>query len=85
MGKEVLALGVAGLEDVVPIVLGGTEAAKRGVQSDHLFRHGVTGGVGIKTTIDGKALGITMQEANAGWAGLRMWIGREKQDGAASN
>ena len=57
VSKEVLALGVAGLEDVVPIVLGGTEAAKRGVQSDHLFSHGVTCGVGIKTTIDGKALG----------------------------
>ena len=55
--KEVLGLGVTGLEDVVPIVLGGTEAAKRGVQSDHLFSHGVTGGVGIKTTIDGQALG----------------------------
>ena len=57
MGKEVLGLGVAGLEDVVPIVVGGTESANRGVQSDHLFRHGVTGGVRIKTTIDGKVLG----------------------------
>ena len=51
------ALGVTGSEDVVPIVLGGTEAAKRGVQSDHLFSRGVTGDVGIKTTIDGKVLG----------------------------
>ena len=56
-GKEVLGLGVRGLEDVVPIVLGGTEAAKRGVQSDHLCSHSITGGVGIKTTIDDKALG----------------------------
>jgi hypothetical protein len=56
-GKEVPGLGVVGLEDVVPIVLGGAESAKRGVQSDHLFRHGVTCGVRIKTTVDGKVLG----------------------------
>ena len=56
-GEEVLGLDVAGLENVVPIVLGGTEAAKRGVQSDHLFRHGVTCNVRIKTTIDGKVWG----------------------------
>jgi hypothetical protein len=52
-----VALDVAGLEDVVPVVLGGTEAAKRGVQRNHLFGHGVAGGIGIKTTIDGKAMG----------------------------
>ena len=52
-----MTLAVAGLEDVVPIVLGGTEAAKRGVQRNHLFGHGVAGGIGIKTTIDGKAMG----------------------------
>ena len=55
--EEGLGLGEAELEDVVPIVLGGTASAKRGVQSDHLFRHGVTSGVGIKTAIDRKALG----------------------------
>jgi len=55
--KEVPGLGVTGPEDVVPIVLGGAEAAKRGVESDHLFSDGVAGGVGIKTAIDGKALG----------------------------
>jgi hypothetical protein len=44
---------VTGLEDVVPIVLGGTEAAKRGVESDHLFSDDVPCGVGIKTAIDG--------------------------------
>ena len=55
--KEVLALGGTGLEDVVPIVLGGTEAAKRGAQSDHLRSHSVTCGVRIETAIDGKALG----------------------------
>lgn len=46
-----------GLEDVVRIVLGGAKAAKRGVQSDHLVRHGITGGVGVKTAIDCKAPG----------------------------
>ena len=51
------ALGVVGSEEVVPIVLGGTEAAQRGVESDHLLSDGVAGGVGIKTAIDGKALG----------------------------
>jgi hypothetical protein len=56
-GEEVLGLSVAGLEEVVPIVLGGTESAKRGVQSDHLFGHGVTCLVRIKTTKDGKVLG----------------------------
>lgn len=57
MRKEVLALGGTGFEDVVPIVVGGTEAAKRGMESDHLCGHGVACGIGIKTTIDGKALG----------------------------
>ena len=55
--REVRWSGGTGLEDVVPIVLGGTEAAKQRVQSDHLFRHGVTGGIGIKTAVHGKALG----------------------------
>ena len=32
-----------------------------------------------------EGLGITMQEANGGWTGLQKWIGREKQDEAASN
>jgi hypothetical protein len=56
-GMGLLALGLTGLEDVVPIVPGRTEAAKRWVQSDHLFGHGVTGGVGVKTAIDGQGLG----------------------------
>ena len=56
-GKEVLELCGTGLQDIVPIVLRGTEAAERGVQTHHLFRHGVTGGVGIKSAIDRKALG----------------------------
>ena len=55
--EDLWALGVAGLEDVVPIVLGGTDAAKRGVQPNHLFGDRVAGGIGIEATIDGKALG----------------------------
>ena len=56
-GKGGLALDETGVEDVVPIVLGRTEAPKPGVHSDHLCSDGVTGGIGIKTAINGKTLG----------------------------
>ena len=55
--KEVWRLAGTPLEDVVPVVLGGTEAAKRGVETHHLCGDGVTGSVGVKTAIDGQASG----------------------------
>ena len=39
------------LEDVVPVVLCGTKTADRGIESDHLFRHGVARGIRIKAAI----------------------------------
>jgi hypothetical protein len=43
-------------EDVVPIVLRGTEALNGGVQRDHGLGHGVTEGIVIEAAVDLAAL-----------------------------
>ena len=42
----------SGSEDVVPVVEGRAKALDGGMEGDHGASHGVTGGVGIKTTVN---------------------------------
>ena len=42
----------SGAEHVVPVVMGRAKALDGGMQADHGASHGVTGGVGIETTVN---------------------------------